>query len=580
MIINKWNKSIEVVWWSGENLGEIVALDTETELIQDEATIPKLVISTAYAGSKGYCIKNEDIERFLLTHKSETLVLANFPFDQAVLENHCSNFTFHKQIVSGKIHDTNILYRLYHLATRGQVPFKYSLDKQFMEFFKAELPKDDAIRLTFGQYRKDGVVDYKSISDAHIEYAVLDPVATFMCYKWLRNKILSLPTNTLLSHKIQLMGDIALAKARRNGIGVDLPYTEKLRNGLLSDMDKNQEVLSTYGYVRGQKGNTKAYNKIIDLLELDIPKSEKTNVYSMKEEELTSHRKIPFIKNMLAFLSLEKKASFLNLLTSERVHPKYNSIINTARTSCSSPNIQNPPRQGGVRECFVPKAGHIFIDVDYDVAELCAMAQINYKLFGYSKMKDIINSGQDVHKAFATDIFDCDISEVTKDQRQFAKVPNFGFVANMSAETFVEYAYSMAGLEISVARAKELKNKWKAFFPEMEEYWKRGYGKSLVKTDTGFLRANCSYTAFLNTPMQYRVAAGAKIAGYNLCEAGYKISYFIHDQYGIEYPKTGGPLTPEEALEDVKKIMKESMEIIIPDVKIGTDGKLLERFQK
>ena len=577
MVINKFNKSIKVVWWSGEYLGDIVGLDTETELIIDEAITPKLVLTTAWAGQDGYCIKNDDVEKFLLVHANTTLTLTNFAFDRAVLEQHCPNFKFHKQVMTDKIHDTAILYKLYHIATKGFVPKKWSLDTPFAEYFRAELPKDDDIRLTFGQYiKEDGSIDYESMSDAHIEYAVLDPVATRMVYMHLINKIKLLPTKTLLSHKIQLMGDIALYETRRNGISIDLKYTSELRESLQIDMDRNLEVLSTYGYVRGQKGNTKAYNKIIDLLDLDLPKSESTGVYSMKGELLEPYRKIPFIYNMLDYLALEKKQSFLNLLTKERIHPKYNSIVNTCRTSCSAPNIQNPPRKGGVRECFIPKKDHVFIDVDYDIAELCAMAQITYKLFGYSKMRDIINSGEDIHKSFASEVFDCDISEVTKEQRQFAKVPNFGLVANMSPETFVDYAWGMAGLEISVVRAKELKNKWKTFFPEMEEYWKAGYGKSLCKTDTGFLRNNCTYTAFLNTPMQYRVACGAKIAGYNLMQAGYKISYFIHDQYGIEHHKDGA----EEALEDVKAIMKKSMEIIIPDVKIGTDGKLLDRFQK
>lgn len=37
------------------------------------------------------------------------------------------------------------------------------------------------------------------------------------------------------------------------------------------------------------------------------------------------------------------------------INARFNALVETGRTSCSGPNLQNPPRKGGVRECIVPR---------------------------------------------------------------------------------------------------------------------------------------------------------------------------------------------------------------------------------
>jgi hypothetical protein len=57
------------------------------------------------------------------------------------------------------------------------------------------------------------------------------------------------------------------------------------------------------------------------------------------------------------------------------INARYNVLVASGRTSCGSPNLQNPPREGGVREAFVPRPGFLFASVDYDTLELRTLAQ-------------------------------------------------------------------------------------------------------------------------------------------------------------------------------------------------------------
>jgi hypothetical protein len=49
----------------------------------------------------------------------------------------------------------------------------------------------------------------------------------------------------------------------------------------------------------------------------------------------------------------------------------FQDLVASGRTSSVAPNLQNPPRKGGVRECFVPRRGYYFAFCDYSFIELC-----------------------------------------------------------------------------------------------------------------------------------------------------------------------------------------------------------------
>jgi DNA polymerase-1 len=572
--ISKFGKSFQVKQWKGEALEKVVSLDTETRLIEHPGDIPDLVITTAHDGSDTvYWVKNEDVKAFLESLSKNTLVFHSAQFDVPVLEK--SGFNFHEYLMKNQVFDTAILYRLISIGTTGMEPKKWALDHLIKEFTGEELEKDDTIRLTFGQYlNPDKSVNYARMSEPHLKYACLDVVATRLIYEILMKKMSVLPTTTNCSHLIQLLGDIALAQVTRNGIGVDMEYTNKIRDEFKGHMERTQEILATYGLVRGQKGFNKVYEGMVKFLGLDLPLTEDGRV-SSSVHDLEKYKHIPFVSAYCEFKSFEKQQNFLNLLTSDRVHPRYNTIKNTLRTSCTSPNIQQMPRIGGIRECFTAKPGFVFLDLDYSAIELCAIASLNLNLFGHSVMARLINEGKDLHIYAASKIYKIPEDQVTKHQRQLAKALNFGLVANMSGETFVGQAANY-GVTVTPEESEVLKAQWAEVFPEMKKYWKRGFGKSTIITRTGFVVANCRYTQYLNYQMQSLVAEGAKLMLYSLYRSPFKVVAFVHDQVLIEIEEEKASVY----LPEVTQIMVEAMEKVILGVKVRVDGEIKKKFTK
>jgi DNA polymerase-1 len=71
----------------------------------------------------------------------------------------------------------------------------------------------------------------------------------------------------------------------------------------------------------------------------------------------------PAIKALADMAEAEKLLNaFLPVLKQGVVHPSYDILKATGRTSSFGPNIQQLPRKGGVRECFVAREGNCFIE--------------------------------------------------------------------------------------------------------------------------------------------------------------------------------------------------------------------------
>ncbi len=182
------------------------------------------------------------------------------------------------------------------------------------------------------------------------------------------------------------------------------------------------------------------------------------------------------------------------------INAGFNALVATGRTSCREPNLQNPTRQPGFRECFVPRAGWVYCSVDYDIAELKSLAQLQYWWFGTSALGDIINpsaawpKGQDPHLALGASLWAstlgrpvdyAEIKAVPKKighehyeaghgaygARQLAKIGNFGFPGGLSARSFVDYARTGYGVRLSEDTAYTIRMAWFDRFPEMSQYF-------------------------------------------------------------------------------------------------------------
>lgn len=97
-----------------------------------------------------------------------------------------------------------------------------------------------------------------------------------------------------------------------------------------------------------------------------------------------------------------------------------------------------------------------------------------------------------------------------------------------------------------------------------------------VYTLTGRRRGNTTFCAEKNTPFQGLAADGAKLALYNLDREGFNIVGFVHDEIICEVPISSA----KEKLEVQERIMVESMQLVVPDVKISVESQISECYTK
>jgi len=573
MIFNEQEYNIKV--WDTEEgfLGRFVSIDTETT-IAPFTMVPDLVTFQAYSGGKNvYYVLKEDIKEFMFVHKGSYLIAHNMPFDEGVISKTLGDNKIMLSFYDNNlIRDTGVLYRLLHLASLGFVPFKYNLAALSEKFLGIKLIKDE-IRENFGQFKD---LPFESIPKEYLEYGAADVIATYKLYFKLVAEIRNHDKyNTLLSHDIQVKGDLALNKIYKNGIGFDLTQRDGWLVGINKEMEKHSNILASWGWVRGKKGVNDVFNSILSRLGIAslLPVTD-TGVLSSKADDLEPYKSNPFVNSYLEYQSLEKASSFVTGITSNRVHPRYNLLVNTGRTSCSKPNFQQLPKFGGIREMFVPtEPNDTFIITDYSAIELSTLAQVAYDMFGYSIMRDQINDGVDLHKYYASVMNGCTIEEVTKQQRQEAKAANFGFPGGLGIDTFIEFSAGY-GLDLTKEKAQEMKDVWFDAFPEMREYMKNEIGE--IFTVTGRKRGNTSFCAEKNTPFQGLAADGAKLALYNLVKEGFRVVGFVHDEIICQVPKEKA----EEMLLLQEKIMIDSMREVVPDVSVGVESSISEFYTK
>lgn len=303
------------------------------------------------------------------------------------------------------------------------------------------------------------------------------------------------------------------------------------------------------------------------------------------------------------------------------INAAYNVLVASGRTSCSNPNMQNPPRKGGVRECFIARPSRLFADVDYDTLELRSLSQVCLDLFGWSAMADALRRGEDLHVRLASEMLGIPFSEAQQrydagdkeieDARQFCKIGNFGFPGGMSWETFVEYAKGY-GIIVPRDRAIKLKKAWDSAWPEMKEYFKYigncvgSIGEGVMEqVRSGRIRGGLHFCAGANTLFQGLAADGAKEALWQVAAECYLKSpgkillhglhrgdgksalygsrplIFMHDEIIAEVPDVPGhPEVAAAAAERLAQVMRESMQRWIPDVPIGAKPSLMRKWYK
>jgi DNA polymerase I-like protein with 3'-5' exonuclease and polymerase domains len=565
--------------WSGEYLGDILAADSETTLAPFHTRDHRLVAFQAYSsGDTIYLVRKRSLQRFFNVHSNSSLVWQNAPFDVQVLMHELPRELLLSYYDRNLIYDTKILYTLLQLAVVGQTPQRdqSSLKAMYKQMFNLEIDKNNSVRTSFDQFMDK---EYEDMTVEHAGYAALDVVYTMQLFNRLMDMIKPHDVHgTILSAHLQCKADLVLDQIYKNGIKIHKETKEKLARDLELQLVQTQDVLSMWGWIRGKAGINDQYERIVTRLGIKdkLPLTDSGKI-SSKASDLEEHNHLPFIKDFLHFQKTEKMLSFLKNANTDRIHPQYNVLVNTGRTSCfggkEAVNLQQIPKGGIIRSMFIPEEGKKLYDVDFSTLEMCTLAQVLLDKYGYSKLADTINAGKDIHRYYASVLFSKDEAEVTKKERQQAKAAVFGFPGGLGIDTFIQFARGY-GLTLNVPQATVMRHKYFEAFPEMGRYLNE-CNEGDVCTRTGRKRANATYCAVANNPFQGLGADLAKQAGWDLFKAGYIIVGFIHDAYLCEED----PNDTEHSFERMCQIMINAGKEYCPDVTISVEGFIRDRWE-
>lgn len=150
----------------------------------------------------------------------------------------------------------------------------------------------------------------------------------------------------------------------------------------------------------------------------------------------------------------------------------------TGRWSGWAYNPQNLPRvnpktpkvSDALRNCMKAPKGYKVVVSDLSGIEL----RVNHFLWKVQASMDLYagDPEADLYKAFAAARYQIDPSEVSKDQRQLAKVAQLGLGFGAGWRTFQKVAKLMGGLELSEADAEAVTVAWREEYRDIVKGWR------------------------------------------------------------------------------------------------------------
>lgn len=257
--------------------------------------------------------------------------------------------------------------------------------------------------------------------------------------------------------------------------------------------------------------------------------------------------------------TLEFLRSWLELRDPDNViHATYNvGFVKTGRLSSSNPNVQQISAR--LKPAFIPRPGHVLLDLDYSQVELRVAAFISRS----QPMIEAFQRGDDLHRLLAAKIAGKDPEDVTSLERKRAKAGNFGLLYGMSPGGFQSYAATAYDVSLTLAEAQAVHSAFFEMWDGMRQWHerskRRAYERGYVTSPIGRtqwlsdLYSKSSFKAShaernaLNSPVQgfgsdlMQMAAASimgTLPGYPLPRVeGAHVVATVHDEICIEVPE-------------------------------------------
>lgn len=611
----------------------ITAIDIESFLIAPGLAAPPLVCVSWCNGVEHGLLNHTQGVAFVreLLRGGSLIVGHNIVYDFGVLagEDESLLALIFKAYEQDRIRDTGIREKLVALAegtmkgerrfnADGEASFMkkhYRLSDLVLKYTGRVMNKETPWRLRFGTLKHIPIRDWPEEAR---QYAEDDAKDTFAAYIAQNNHFTQfapklIADGTVVNECDQAKAAWALNLMRIWGLRTEKSAVEELRSRLREEITGLQVQLKESGLIRqsGKKLSKSmsairerivaTYGNRID----EVPRTEKKGLLQTSSTVLRGSRD-PLLIKLCEYEETEKILSSF-IPTVEQgikypITPSYNELVESGRTSCARPNVQQLPRDGDIRGCFIPRTGFVYVSCDYASLEMCSLGQVCLDIFGESAIADAMKAGRDPHLLVTAQLFGMSYDEIvalykagdkkTKEYRQYAKPVNYGFPGGMGAETFVDYAAKQE-VFISLQQSQKLKSYWLKTWPEMKKYF-NWVGSALGGPGEGEIRQLRSnrvryvftYTSACNTFFQGLAADGAKEACFRVAKECYvdlktplfgcRPVAFLHDEILMEAPEWKA----SDAAHRLAKVMVDGMQMYIPDIPIKAEPVLMRRWYK
>lgn len=608
----------------------VLVLDNETELITDACAAPPIVC-TGFCDAKDYYLfhvsEGYAVVRAVL-ESDRLLVGHNVAYDMVTI---CVQWPDLMPLVfetyeQDRVTDTMLREKLVDIAEGNFVEGRtYSLEDLARIRCGIQLQKGEW-QLRFAELKPYPVEQWPE--DAR-RYVISDVVSTLAVYREQEKSV-----HWFADQYRQARAAFAFELMSVYGLHTDPDAVARYRDKLETKYVKLAEELVAQGLMRRESHKKKATGlvetKLVRTMKVVQSRVEAAYTRAGKRAPTTPTGRVCTDADTCEYSGDEVLKHYADLSSTSTLlstyvplleraahtplHPRFDTLLATGRTS-SSPNVQNLPTEEGVRECFVPRPGYVYIVSDYAGIELRTWAQICYSLFGESKMLEALNAGVDPHTQLAALIlgipYEQAIAEYKADRkgrvylpRQASKAGNFGYPGGAGYERWKAYARSNYGVDVpledpdpNVITAKRVKQFWREAWPESWLYadWctaqcEAGPGGlgMIEQAFVGRFRGGLRYPELSNTLFQGLASDIAKSAHYSVTRACYverasplygsRIVDFVHDELLTETPDNGH--AHEAAMEQERRMIAAARPFLPDITNIEAETLLARRWSK
>lgn len=382
-----------------------------------------------------------------------------------------------------------------------------------------------------------------------------------------------------------------LAEMELTGICVNREYLQDFSKSLDVSIDQSRQMVCE---MAGQEFNIGSPRQLGEILfeKLAIPGGKKTKTGWATGAEILTELDHPIAQQIVNYRELTKlKSTYADALPrmirdDGRIHTTFNqTVAATGRLSSIDPNLQNIPvrtelgRQ--IRRAFESAPGYELASYDYSQIELRVLAHMS----GDPNLVEAFQKREDAHTVTAAIMFKVDEQDVTKEQRNLAKLLNYAVLYGVTDFGLA----NQLGAGFSRSEAGELIKLYNERFPTVKAFTRGVVEEARAK---GFTTTLCGRRRFfaeihaanrgvrqyaerqaMNAPIQGTAADMIKLAMLKvrkqLGSSPHRMLLQVHDELVFEVKGNFDDHKP--MFDHIKADMESALPMSVP---IEVDGKV------